>query len=294
MFNRHFILALTLTVTLFLSACEQKNTNNSQNITVSKKETILVSVNGETISENDLDAAITRTLGEYASFQLGETGRSKVLQSLVLSKAMAITQKSLMSADEIKDMDRMVSAYREELLTKRYLQQNVVALPVTNSMVENYYHEHPQQFGGKTIKTFEVIKGLTRAEGIARQKMIAVINGLAENKNWKAASARLKNQGLQLEYSKGAVTAGVLKSDIDGILLTLSVNQTSNIHFINELPLIVRILDEKVIAAKPLKAVSTEIKKSLAPVQLKKAVKKVSEQILNEVEVKYLESSIKS
>lgn len=288
MFSRHFIVILALALT----ACGQEQEDPNKSVALAQQENVLVTVNGEAITDNDLDAAIVRTLGEYASYQLDEKGRAKMLESLVLSKAMSITQKSQMSESEIADIDHIVSAYREEIMTKRYLQDNVTPLPVSNAMVENYYNQHPEQFGGKTIKTFEVIKGLTKNEGAARQKMIDEINRLATTPNWKTISTNFKIGGSQLEYSTGAVSSGVLKSDIDGILQSLSVNQTSDINFINQLPLIVRVVSEKVISPKPLKLVSSDIKKSLAPIQLKKSVKKLSEKILKEVNVQYSVSSI--
>jgi hypothetical protein len=50
---------------------------------------------------------------------------------------------------------------------------------------------------------------------------------------------------------------------------------------------IVRIIDEKQIAPRPLPEVSAEIRRILLPVQLKKAVKQASDQVLQTTEVIY-------
>lgn len=272
---------------LWLSACSQPEQNIEKNAEISK-ENVLVKVDGQTITSDDLDTAITRTVGELAAFQLDESGREKVLQSLVLSKAMAITQTAMLSLEEKQEIERMVVAYREEILAKKYLKENISAVPVTESMVKEYYETHPEKFGGKTIRTFEVVKGLTKLEGSARDKMMTAMNQLETNKNWKSQVQTMKKDNLQVELSEGAVTQGVLKSNIDSILQSLSLNETSKLHFINGLPMIFRITKENKIAPKPLADVRSEIKKSLAPIQLKNAVKQVSDEILKKVKIEYI------
>jgi len=281
-----------LIFTLALSGCSQDDVNEISKVAVEKQEVVLVSVDGEVIDDEDLDSAIVNTLGEYAAFQLEQAGRQKVLKSLVVSKAMAITQTKKLNEDEINAIERKVKAYREKLLVKRYLKDNVVPIPVTKAMVEEYYQQNPELFGGKIISTFEVVKGLTKVEGPARNKIITVITDLAKNKDWKATVAKLKNSGLQLEYSKGALSGKMLKSDIDSILKNLSLNQASNVHYIDGLPLIARVINKKTIAPKPLSLVSDDIKKSLAPIQLKKAVRNVSDEILKKVSVVYAETTL--
>ena len=284
--NRLYILIMST----LLFACEPKSVDETVTSAVQENERVLVKVNGEVISENDLDAAIVRTLGEYGAFQLDDAGRNKVLQSLVVSKAMAITQQNKLNEEELKRIEQMVKAYREELLVKRYLKNNVVPIPVTSQMVEDYYKKHPEQFGGKTIRTFEVVKGLTKAEGPARKKIISAITELSIQSEWKEAVSELKLKGLQIDYSKGALSKGTLKSDIDSIISDTPLGKTSNIHFVDGLPLITRILSEKTIAPKPLSLVSNDIKKSLAPIQLKKAVKQASDELLLQVSVTYSET----
>lgn len=286
MCNRYFRqLALLLSILLF-SGCGQQRVTAETSVDT-PPDNVLATVDGEVISEDDLTAAITRTLGEYAAFQLDETGRDKVLQSLVLSKAMAIKQKSLMSPQENSEVERMVNAYREELLAKRYLQDNVVALPVTNAMVKKYYQQKPEKFGGKTIKTFEVVKGLITSKGAARDETIEHISQLDQQDDWQLVASQLKTQGIQIDYSQGAVTAGVLTTEIDKIIQHLSVNQSSELRFVQGLPIKVRVLEQKTIAPKPLMAVASTIKKSLAPIQLKKAVNKEATKLLKQVTVVY-------
>jgi len=284
--NRIFLLIISI----FLVACKPNDVDDNASQVTPENDHVLVEVNGKQINEKDLEAAIVHTLGEYASFQLDDAGRGKVLKSLVLSKAMALTQEKRLTAAESNNIDRMVQAYREELLVKQYLNENVVPIPVTSEMVEEYYNNNPERFGGKSIRTFEVVKGLTKIKGPARNKIIASITELSKESDWKKATAKLKQTGVQVEYSKGALSTGTLKSDIDKILQNLPIKQSSTIQFVDGLPMVVRVVSEKNIAPKPLALVSNDIKKSLAPLQLKKAVKQVSDELMKSVTVTYTEA----
>jgi len=279
MFLRVCVLLLSL---LFLSSCSPNKPKEPI------ATNILAIVGSEQISSDDLDTAIIRTLGEYASYRIDDKGRKKVLQSLVLGKAMALTQQKQMTKDEIKQLNNMVAAYKEELLIKRYLQQNITPLPVTNKMVKNYYQQHPENFGGKTIKSFEMIKTTIQLKGAARERIISVMDTLATDKHWSSAVNSLKSKGLALQYSKGSVAQGVLKSDIDNIIQKLAVEEISPVSVIKGIAYIIRITDEKAIAPKPLSEVTHKIKKILAPLQLKKAVKAEADKLLTQIKVVYL------
>ena len=279
-----------LTTAGLLSACSPSTSDGSKSAvsdTVESHASVLVRVEGHPITEDDLDAAIIRTVGELGAFQLGEDGRTKVLQSLVMSKAMSLKQSVLLTTDETQEVDRMVTAYREELLTKRYLKNNVSPVPVSETMVKDYYQKYPEKFGGKTLKSFEVVKGMTKLDGTAREKMLKAMTNLKAEINWKKSVLSLKSQGLQIEYSVGAVIKGVLTSDIDSLVHSLKVNEVSTIHFIKGVPMIFKVVKETIIEPKPLADVRATIRKSLAPVQFKKAVKKITEVLLKNIDVEY-------
>ena len=69
----------------------------------------------------------------------------------------------------------------------------------------------------------------------------------------------------------------------------LKTAETSNLIFIKGNPYVVRIVEDKQVPPRPLNKVSDQIRKALVPVQLKKAVKQASGQVLAKIEVIYKE-----
>ncbi|MFT4929412.1 MAG: hypothetical protein ACI8WB_005545 [Phenylobacterium sp.] len=166
--------ATLIIVAVLLSACGDSDkhlADKSQQHNLDASQ-VLVTVADQTITEDDLAAAITRTVGDYAALQLDESGRKKVLQSLVMAKTMAITQAATLDAQQQAELARHVNAYREELLTKQYLKANITPQPVSGLMVKNYYAKYPQRFGGKTIRHYEIVKGLVKLNSQLKDALV--------------------------------------------------------------------------------------------------------------------------
>ncbi|TQV87442.1 peptidylprolyl isomerase [Aliikangiella coralliicola] len=290
----------TLVLSLALLSCgqneeqpENKAQKNSDNSVVAshlnQNENAIVKVGDQIITQDDLDAAILRTVGELGAFQLDQEGRSKVLESIVLSTIMAQKQMDALSVEEKQQVEIQVKAYRNELLAKKYLKENISSLPVTNEMVKNYYEKHPEKFGGKTIKTYEVIKGLTKLEGDVRKKLLAEINRVGASKNWQGEVEKLKRQGYQITYARAAHTDKSLNKQIDIILAGLELNEVSSVHYLDGMPMIFKVVESRTVEPKPLSQVRTEIRKALAPLQLKKAVRQISDELLKQANIEYIE-----
>jgi len=282
---------LLLCCAISLSGCSKVSDEAKENAVEQPPQDIVAKVGKHVITESDLDAMVIRTVGEFGAYQLGEQGRQKVLESMVLAKVMATAQQAAMNEYELAEMARAVTTYREELLTKGYLKANIVAQPVTVDMVSSYYQANLEKFGAKTVKTFEVIKGNVKLKGPARKKMLAAIAEAAKSNDWKAYAGELKRRGLAIEHATGTVVKGTLKSSIDKVIHTLTPQQTSGMHFINGLPVIARVISEQYVQPKPLSAVSATIRKSLAPLQMRKAIKLASHKLLEATHVEYISSS---
>ena len=281
-----------------LTSCQKENDapsdkSNQTNQTEINAESALVTVNGESISEQDLDAAIIRTVGEMGAFQLDGKGRKKVLESIVLSKIMAQKQMASYSPEQQREIERQVQAYKTELLAKNYLKENVTAVPVTNKMVEEYYAANPHKFGGKTIKQYQVLKGLTKLQGKVRENLLQRMQQITSQKDWFAAVNQAKKEGLQLEFSTGVSGAQSLDKKVESLIAGLNQDEVSSLHYLNGYPMYFKVVAEKVIKPKPLSEVRSDIRKSLAPIQLKRAVRKVSDELLKEAKVEYVDSSVK-
>jgi hypothetical protein len=151
-------------------------------------------------------------------------------------------------------------------------------------MVQEYYDANPDKFGGATIKVFEQLKAERKLTEAERDSLLSDQATIAANTNWEAY-ARSNTNKYPLIYQKATATQGLLSPQIDNALQRLSVGTASNPIFVDGIPVVLRVIEEKQAPPKPLHEVSADIRKSLAPLQLRKAVKQATEEVLLEVEV---------
>jgi hypothetical protein len=210
-----------------------------------------------------------------------------MLESLVAARAISQVQEKALSAVEAAQLERKLAAYREQLLVKMYLAQNTPAEPVTTEMIEQYYTDHPEQFGARTVRTYEIIRTEGPLTDTERDNLLSALARPAEIKDWSAKAEALRKAGMPVAYSKSASDAKILNPRLRDLMAPLKAGQTSDPTLISGVFYVVRILEEKHIAARPLKDVSVEIRKILMPVQLKKAVKQASDTVLKNATVEY-------
>lgn len=287
--NTQFVL-----LALFLCACEGNKSDDLTNGEPLTEERItdilgpvLASVNGQDITELDLELAIERTIGSAGFAEIDNQARKKVLESLVMSKSLAIKKQQELSAEELTSVERDVIAYRDELLAKKYLRENISALPVSEEMVKTYYADNPQKFGAEVQKSYELIQASGNISGGERSAIVAALNNAKQEKNWQAVAKQLQSQRLAVEYSQGAVTQGTMAAEFERVLKPLQKGESSSVFFMRKRPAVVRVTDVITQAAKPLSDVSGDIRKQLAPVQLKKAIKSSADDVMKTMTIEY-------
>ena len=121
-----------------------------------------------------------------------------------------------------------------------------------------------------------------------RDKVLAALQTPHKENNWVKLVQRLKKKGLPVVYRSGQAAAGVLQARLRDLMQPLAPGQASALTLIKGVAYVVRITEEKKIPAQPLNQVSARIRKMLLPIQLKKAVKQASENVLAEAEVEYV------
>lgn len=267
-----------------ISACNEQTEGVTSSESVSSD--VLVTVNGDGITEEDVDQAIQRTFSQADQLMLNDTVRKKVLESLIASKALK--QKALLelSSDAVAEVEAQTRAYQEELLVKAYLQLTVVPAPVSTAMVERYYQENPQRFGGSTIKTFELLRMGEIPSEAERDAVLSELDQIRKTKSWKD-SASVWQEKLGLVYQQAEAAPGLLEKPLASALATLSEGQTSDVVFIESVPHLLRVIDVRQLPPRPLSEVSSEIRKALAPMQMRQAVKAVSDEALADAEISY-------
>lgn len=286
------LLAFAGFLTITLSACSKSQ--ESAQKTAAEKSTqeaflgeVLATVNDYSITELDLDLAIERTIGTSSLVQMDNQARKKVLESLVMSKSLALKKQSELSAEELTQIERNVMAYRDELLAKKYLKENISPSPVTEAMVKDYYEKNPQRFGADIQKRYEIIQGKDNLAAAERKAIISALNTAQTQQNWKVFAQSLQDKNLSVNYSQGAMTQGTMAAEFERILKPLEKGQTSPVFFMRKLPAIVRVTEVITQKAKPLSDVSRDIRKQLAPVQLKKAIRSSADNVMKTMTIDY-------
>lgn len=273
---------------LLLSSCNRAE--ETQHESPIEQSTILARVNNEVITDEDLHFFINKTFANNSLAIRNKEIKKNILASLVASKAMKIAMQAELSQDEINDIKIKTQHYEEELFIKEYLQQYAIPEPVTSAMISNYYQEHLDQFGQVDVKTVEILQRKTKLNEGERDSILTNLSTINAEKNWQNY-AENKGKPLGLSYIKTRFSPGIFDKNIAEVIEKMQVGDNSKITFVQEQPYIVRVIAKQTLPAKPLSSVNADIRKKLAALQLKKAVKESTEKVLQQVNVVYTESN---
>ena len=281
--NKIYIVSLLF---LFLSACDnadlsEKTDNQQPDISA---DNILAKVNGVPVTESQLDWAMQRTLGENAVLYANQKLSEKMLQSLIASRSMALLAEKQLDKDELALLAEKVRSYREELLVKQFLQANTTVEPVTTVQVQEYYANNPQEFGADLLKEFEIILSVGKLQAKDKVELLKKLESASEQKDWQLWAKQLSDKSHAVSYKKAKSKLSLLKQPIKKLVSNTASGNTSELHFGEQL-IIIRVINETKLPAKPLSEVSREIRTKLAPVNMKKAVKEASKLAKKQVEV---------
>lgn len=276
---------LTALSVLLAAACSQSPAPAKPEAAASAPAAnVLATVGGSPVTEPELELAIHDNLGPEAALLLDAAGRRKVLESLVVSRAMAQQAEQALDDEARAELARRVAAYREQLLVKDYLRAQITPEPVTGEMVETYYREHPERFGAVRRWDFELLESQSGLDDKARDAALATVNGAADQGDWAALA---KASGGRLTYRRASAAQGTLEPALDGLLMATAEGKVSDVRLSAGVVRRVRVLKLEQTAPKPLAEVSNEIRQALLPIQLKKAVKLASDKVLAETTVTY-------
>ncbi len=283
-------LTLVLAVSLILmAACSSKSDDESVNISEQAAESSsvsLVNVNNTDITDAEFSLAVQRTLGKNAALYMNEELEKKLLESLITSRAIAQKSESEMDKDDLVLLELKTKAYREELLVKSYLERHITPQPVTTEMVKKYYLENSEAFGGGVVKHFEYVQ-LVLPKGEDSSLAVAPITQIINSNDWQKASRLLEKQrpDWQLSYKKASLKAELIKEPLNSLVSKVAVGEVAPLKFEDGVYTLLRLNDEKVLPVKPLAEVSADIRKTLAPIQLKKSVRQISDAAIKQAKI---------
>ncbi len=261
-----------------LLACSDKSGSSSA---VETGEPVAY-VNDTPITTEQVDHMASKLGLKLAQLKKQPDARNKLRETLINSRAMALLADSGMDEQARRELELAVAAYREELLVHRYLKAHVMPQPVGMEMVEEYYRKHPEEFGGGTEKNFELLRAPDGLEEGERNSLIRKISEASKAKNWKALASQL---GEKVTYRKASARVAVLEEPLKSLVSTTAPGNVSPLNASKGL-IIIRVTAEKTISPRPMAEVSSDIRKRLAPIKLKEAVKQAAEDALTQVTVR--------
>ncbi len=282
--------SIVIICVLFVAACADKNNDAQGGAKGVEPSVVLATVNGVDITEKDVAFTIDRTFSDVDQLFISNSIEEKVLDSLVAAKAMRHHMEKSLPENAIDEIKMKVDAYEDELFVKAYLKEKANPIPVSVEMVADYYESNPEQFGGGTLKTVELLQTKKRLSGKERETFLAQMQNIKSAENWQEL-ATTGVGGVALTVKRIKVQPGLLDKNIEAAVNGLSPGETSGVIQANNQSTVARVLSEEILPVKPLHEVSAEIRKKLAPLQLKKAVKKASEEAIKNADVTMLNTS---
>ena len=290
--NNNIRYASVLVLAMIVSACDsgvpEATAPDVPETTNAQDSLVLAEVNGSPITEADVDLALERTFSEVERLNANAELRQKVLESLVASRAMSQRAESQLAPEEVERIEGMARAYEEELRVKAYLQANTDPQPVTAAQVQAYYQEHPERFGAEPLHDFEMLKAPADLSDSERARVLGAVATIQGTTNWQQKSREWQAQyGLRYQALNQS-PSNLLEAPLADALIQLSEGETSGVVYLDGQIHLLRLGQTTQSAAKPLSEVSSDIRKVLAPLQLREAVKAASEKAQAEAEIRYL------
>lgn len=268
---------------VLLAACGSPKSKTDQS-------KVLATVDGSEITQQDVQRTAVQFLGVDRAANLDRQTRKKLLDGLVLSRALAMRAESEMDADQKAVVAAQVAAYRERLLVKRYLKAHANPMPVTDDMVEAYYRKHPERFGGGSRRHYQMLLTTRALTSDERQQIVSAFNRAIARKDWPAYVKGLKGQGLPVALHSGESAKLLPEGDLRTTLDNLAEGETSDVVMQSGRPYLLRLTQLEKREPKPLAAVREQIRKALEPVRVKQAIDKAKQQVMKTAKITYSDS----
>lgn len=281
--NHHFAFLFLAGILLLLPACKKED----QQKKASTEPRVLAEVNGGKITSDDLSIYIESSVGRDNADKMDAEARKKALEALVLSRIMAQTMEKKLDEKEKALLGKKVSAYREQLLVRKYMMDEIPPSPVTKEMIEEYYRANPEKFGASLVRRFEILGSDTSLSGNGDASVIQALKSLSGEKDWKAAAEVQDGKALRLFFREGWSNTPGLDPGILNLIKSLGQGEVSGVTFMDSKPCIIRISEEKQTQARPLASVEEDIRKMLFATQVSNAVKNAKDGLLKAAKVKY-------
>lgn len=250
---------------------------------------VLARVKGEAITDHDVAAAAVQALGPAYAGALTAEQRRKLLDSLVVSRAMAQAAEATLGEKERRDLESRVRAFREKLLVSHYLATHGAPPAPTSEEVEAYYAAHPERFGGGSVRSYELLVGTRELAEGERTKLTKALAAAASSRDWAKLAQEMAKQTLPIAHRRSEGGEDAAHPRLAQLMRGTRTGQTSGLAFIEGRPYVVRVTGETPRAPRALDEVRAEIREALAARATSEAIEKLSAAARAAARVEYLE-----
>ncbi len=188
-----------------------------------KKEKVLARVNGEPITEKDFSEALEVLPPQLrAVVQSNPDMKKKFLENLINQKLL-LQQMRKEGVKEDEEIKRKVRQYREALLLKKYVDEKLSNIKVTDEEVKEYYEKHKSEFTqpAKVKVRHILVKTKKEAEEI-RKKLLKGADFAALARKYSIDKASARNGG-----ELGELTRDSLVKEFANVAFSLKVGEIS-------------------------------------------------------------------
>lgn len=276
-----FIMVTAIASTLLACSNDASDKDTSAEL-AETNNTVLATVNGEPITQADLDAMLMRLFSNPTAQAITDAVKENALQSMIASRAMRQAMDKTLSAERKADLAQRVRVFEEELYVKEYLSIHAKPKPIESTRIQDYYDRQPAKFGGGEEHLFAMLSLSSQSDDAARNQFLGLSDTLKRQQDWQSYA---KSSALSLRYQEVALRPGLMDATIEQVVTGLTPGETSDIFLSLGKPYIVRLISVRSIPPKPLAEVRDDIRKILGTEQMRTLVKRASEQAVQAAEV---------
>ena len=242
------------------------------------KEKPMAKVGSSYLYPSELEYQFEKLVGNSAALIDQSVVRERIRDSLVLSKQMAQKALSNMTEQEKQQLELQVSQYKDEILAKHYINEFVSVEVPSPKAVDQYYQKNLHKFGGgKYVSMMEFMFKGTCAMNVDKNSLY----GSEEDVLAMLNKAKCQYSIKRIEKPMAALSEN---SSVDSLKTGMFKLKPSSSQI---KALYIKAITKK--PARPLSEVVPSIRKILAPVYLKKALKKERLALSQELEVEFFE-----
>lgn len=281
---RHRFLGSVIVVCCLLPACQKAEKAVSPG--EPQASAVLARVEGEEITRVHLEESAKEALGSVGSLMIARGSEDKLVQGLVVRKAMAKLRAKELSAQELASMERKAQAFRERLLAKSYIESHVERPRASEQDVKAYYEAHQERFGARNLPTFELLVADVEAKGAKEIEVLKLLGELSSQKSW-STTVEARGHTSPVRWLEGSSELGNLPPKLQRQIKDMTSGETSGVLRLGSKLYVARVTGSELRKARPLLEVQDEIRQTLKPRAYRDAVKRLQAQVLEQVSIEY-------